>query len=70
MIKSIQFKIIVVFFLIGIIVITGLGVTYIQSINHLEANLANKEIGNIEELTAYMEEMRDTNITSLIIAGI
>ena len=70
MIKSIQFKIIVVFFLIGIIVITGLGVTYIQSINHLEANLANKEIGNIEELTAYIQEMRDTNITSLIIAGI
>ena len=44
MIKSIQFKIIVVFFLIGIIVITGLGVTYIQSINHLEVNLENKEI--------------------------
>ena len=70
MIKSIQFKIIVVFFLIGIIVITGLGVTYIQSINHLEANLENKEIGNIEELTTYIQEMRDTNITSLIIAGI
>ena len=35
MIKSIQFKIIVVFFLIGIIVITGLGVVYIQSINDL-----------------------------------
>ena len=70
MIKSIQFKIIVVFFLIGIIVITGLGVTYIQSINHLEVNLENKEIGNIEELTAYIQEMRNTNITSLIIAGI
>ena len=46
MIKSIQFKIIVVFFLIGIIIITGLGVVYIHSINNLEVNLSNREIEN------------------------
>ena len=70
MFRSIQLKIIVVFFLIGIIVITGLGLVYIQSINHLEINLSNKEIGNIEELAQYIEQMRNTNITALIVAGV
>ena len=70
MFRSIQFKIIVVFFLIGIIVITGLGLVYIQSINNLEINLSNKEIGNVGELAEYVEQMRNTNITALIIAGI
>ena len=70
MFRSIQFKIIVVFFLIGIIVITGLGLVYIQSINNLEMNLSNKEIGNIEQLAQYIEQMRNMNITALIIAGV
>ena len=70
MFRSIQFKIIVVFFLIGIIVITGLGLVYIQSINHLEMNLGNNEIGNIDELAQYIEQMRNTNITALIVAGV
>ena len=70
MFKSIQFKIIIVFFLIGIIVITGLGVAYIHSINDLETNLENKEIGDMIELTQYIQQMRQTNITSLIIAGV
>ncbi len=70
MIKSIQFKIIVVFFLIGIIIITGLGVVYIHSINNLEMNLQNREIENIAELTQYIQQMRDTNVTALIVAGV
>ena len=70
MFKSIQFKIIIVFFLIGIIVITGLGVAYIHSINDLETNLENKEIGDMIELTQYIQQMRQTNITSLIVAGV
>ena len=70
MFRSIQFKIIVVFFLIGIIVITGLGLVYIQSINNLEINLTNKEIGNIQELAEFIEQMRNTNITALIVAGL
>ena len=70
MIRSIQFKIIVVFFLIGIIVITGLGIVYIQSINRLESGLSNQEIGNIGELAQFIEQMRNTNITALVVAGI
>ena len=70
MVRSIQFKIIVVFFLIGIIVITGLGLVYIQSINHLESNLISEEIGNIEELAQCIEQMRNTNIVALVIAAI
>mgnify|MGYP001625096450 FL=1 len=70
MIKSIQFKIIVVFFLIGIIIITGLGVVYINSINNLEINLSNREIGNMTELTKYIQQMRHINITALTVAAI
>ena len=70
MFRNIQLKIIVVFFLIGIIVITGLGLVYIQSINDLEINLTNKEIGTVGELAEYIEQMRNTNITALIVAGV
>ncbi len=70
MIKSIQLKIIIIFFLIGIIIITGLGLVYIKSINSLEINLGNREIENVTELTDYVQQMRKTNITALVVAGI
>ena len=70
MIKSIQLKIIIVFFLIGIITITGLGAVYIHSINALEMNIGTNEFGNITELEDYIHQMRQTNITSLVIAGV
>ena len=36
MFKNIQFKIISIFFLIGIIIIVGLGIFFVNSINDLE----------------------------------
>ena len=39
MFKNIQLRIVIVFFLIGIITIAGLGTVYINSINVLENNL-------------------------------
>ena len=70
MIKSIQFKIIIIFFLIGIIIITGLGLVYIKSINNLEIHLENQETVNTVELANYVEQMGKTNITALVVAGI
>lgn len=70
MIKSIQFKIIIIFFLIGIIIITGLGLVYIKSINNLEINLSSGEIEEVSELADYVQQMRETNITALVVAGI
>ena len=70
MIKSIQFKIIIIFFLIGIIIITGLGLVYIKSINNLEINLSSGEIEDVSELSGYVQQMRETNITALVVAGI
>ena len=60
MIKSIQLKIIIVFFLIGIITITGLGAVYIHSINALEMNIGTNEIGNITELENHIQQMIHT----------
>ena len=70
MIKSIQFKIIIIFFLIGIIIITGLGLVYIKSINNLEINLSSGEIEDVSEIAGYVQQMRETNITALVVAGI
>ena len=70
MIKSIQFKIIIIFFLIGIIIITELGLVYIKSINNLEINLSSGEIEDVSELAGYVQQMRETNITALVVAGI
>ena len=70
MIKSIQFKIIIIFFLIGIIIITGLGLVYIKSINNLEINLSSGKIEEVSELADYVQQMRETNITALVVAGI
>ena len=70
MIKSIQFKIIIIFFLIGIIIITGLGLVYIKSINNLEINLSSGEIEEVSELADYVQQMIETNITALVVAGI
>ena len=70
MIKSIQFKIILVFFLIGILTITGLGISYISSINTFEQRIAEGEINDSGQLIDYVQEMRNNNIRALSIASI
>ena len=43
MLKTIQFKIILIFFLIGIILISGIGIAYINSINILNTQIESGE---------------------------
>ena len=68
--KSIHLKIIIIFFLIGIVIITGVGVVGINSINILENNINSGEIQNITQIVGYLNQMKSTNITALIVAGI
>ncbi len=68
--KSIHLKIIIIFFLIGIVIITGVGVVGINSINILENNIKSGEIQDITQIVGYLNQMKSTNITALIVAGI
>ena len=49
MFRNIQFKIITIFFLIGIIIIAGLGVFFLTSIHGLEQQIINSNFQNIQE---------------------
>lgn len=70
MFKNIQLKIILIFFIIGIIVISSLGITYLNSINRLQAQIENGDINKIEQIDNEINVMQKNNVTSLIIAGV
>ena len=65
MFKNIQLRIVIVFFLIGIITIAGLGTVYINSINVLENNI-NKEINNEEKSKKSSSKKSDKIDTKII----
>lgn len=68
MFRNSQLKIILVFFLIGIVIISGLGITYLNSINNLKVQVNNGQIQDVEQLTDYLQIMHYHNVISLIIA--
>ena len=70
MFKNIQLRIVIVFFLIGIITIAGLGTVYINSINVLENNINSQTTQNIGQVIEYIQQMKSTNITAIIVVGI
>lgn len=70
MFKNIQLRIVIVFFLIGIITIAGLGIVYINSINVLENNINSQTTQNIGQVIEYIQQMKSTNITAIIVVSI
>ena len=70
MFKNMQFKIILIFFIIGIIVISGLGITYLNSVNKIQTQIENGEIEQIEQIDNELKTMQKNNVTALIIAGV
>ena len=69
MFKNIQFKIILIFFLIGIIIISGLGISFLNSIQLLNFKVENGQVSSeqVEEILNIIQQR--TSIT-LIVAGI
>ena len=69
MFKNIQFKIILIFFLIGIIIISGLGISFLNSIQLLNLKVENGQVSSVqvEEILNIIQQR--TSIT-LIVAGI
>lgn len=70
MLKTIQFKIILIIFLIGIILISGIGIAYINSINVLNTQIESGEIQNLEQVTNYLQGTQQNNIIILVITSL
>ena len=47
MFKNIQFKIILIFFLIGILIISGLGVVFLNSLDNLNMQIQSGQVNRI-----------------------
>ncbi len=70
MFKNVQYKIILLFFLIGIVIMAGLGIFFLNSINMIEAKIALGDVANIEHFTSIMEELRTNTKITLAICGV
>ena len=61
MIKSIQIKIVMVFMILGIVVITGLGLTFIGQLNYVNSQVETTNMTSVQIqqlLTSQMEQIR------------
>jgi len=70
MVKSIQIKIVMIFMILGIAIITGLGLTFIYKLNYIntkieEINLTSTEIQQL--LISHIEQTREIIYISLVI---
>ena len=70
MFRNIQFKIILIFFLIGIIIISGLGSVFINSLNFIDTQIAIGELESQTNLLALIHQVRHNTIISLIISAV
>lgn len=70
MFKNIQFKIILVFFLIGIIIISGLGIFFLNSINNVSIQIQNGQVENIQQILNITNQISINTKTILIIASV
>ena len=70
MIKNIQFKIILVFFLVGVILIGGLGCFYMYSLNIINNEIGNGTLENLGEISNIISNIRNNTFVALIISTV
>ncbi len=70
MFKNIQFKIILVFFLIGIIIISGLGIFFLNSINNINIQVQDGQVQEIQQITDILNQLNINTKNILIIVSI
>ena len=70
MFKSTQFKIILVFFLANIIIVGGLAVFFMNSLDYLNLQIVNGQVQNLEQVSQTLVEIIAQTTNSVIIAGI
>ena len=70
MFRNIQFKIILIFFLIGIIIISGLGIVFINSLNFINNQVAMDELKSQADLLVLISQVRHNTVISLTISAV
>ncbi len=70
MLKNIQFKIILVFFLVGIVIISGLGIVFLNSINNVEMQIESGQVNSIRQVSDMNSYIITNTRTTLFIAAI
>ena len=70
MFKNIQLKIILVFFLIGIVIISGLGIFSLNSLNSLNSKIQNENIANLPEVSQEINQITSNTTTVLVIISV
>ena len=68
MIKNIQIKIILIFFLVGIVLIGALGTFYIYSLNRLDVGIENGTLQDLGQVTNIIANIRENTFLTLIIS--
>ena len=66
MFKSIQFKIILIFFLIGIIIIGGFGIFFIEALNNMTTQIQVNQITEVGQVLDFINNLK--NDTKIILA--
>lgn len=67
MFKNIQIKIILVFFLIGIVIISGLGIVFLNSLNNLNMQIEN---GQVTQVNQMITQINDVSLNTKITLGV
>lgn len=70
MFKNMQFKIILIFFLVGIILIGTLGTIYISSLNSINEQIQSEIITNSEQIKIGITQLKHNMIVTLIIVTV
>ena len=68
MIKNIQIKIILIFFLVGIVLIGALGTFYMYSLNRLDIGIENGTLQDSGQVTSIIANIRENTFLTLIIS--
>lgn len=70
MLKRMRFKIIFVFFVVNIIIVSGLGILFLNSLNDLNAQIENGQIENFEQVSKILVSINTQSKAFIIIAGV
>ena len=68
MIKNIQIKIILIFFLVGIVLIGALGTFYMYSLNRLDIGIENGTLQDLGQVTSIIANIRENTFLTLMIS--
>ena len=69
MFKNIQFKMILIFFLIGIIIIGGFGIFFIESLNNMSAQIQTNQMTEAGQVLDFINNLKNNTKLILVISS-